>query len=252
MGKYIKSFSNEQEYNEAKAILYLPNVSLIKDINAVKYNKKKYNAEAGDIVLYDKNNSVFKVVKPDEYNASTYPESGYGVVGIALMNTVEGLTVVAHKTIDGSTSEKKFKWQNTDFDWGLPKLDTNQLAYDDFNGKHNTEVILNAIKEYDKQHSSDNINGNIGQFIQEYHTDGTIAGDWYVPACGELYKIHENFTVIDNSISKVNGVQLDSSDYYWSSSEYSSIFARTVYTSNGGIFYSNKSNSNYVRAFLRL
>ncbi len=48
------------------------------------------------------------------------------------------------------------------------------------------------------------------------------------------------------------GLELGSSNNYWSSSEYSSTNARNVNTSNGNVNNNNKNNGNYVRAFARL
>jgi cell division septal protein FtsQ len=65
--------------------------------------------------------------------------------------------------------------------------------------------------------------------------------------------------VINKTILALNqkygnvGVQLDASNYYWSSSEYSDANAWHVYMSNGRVSYGGKSSyGGRVRAFLRL
>lgn len=88
-------------------------------------------------------------------------------------------------------------------------------------------------------------------------------GFWYLPACGELGYIIPRLGDINDTINKLNkeygstyggsvGVQLSSSNYFWSSSEYSSNGAYTVYTGNGSANLNLKYDSYRVRAFLRL
>ena len=90
-----------------------------------------------------------------------------------------------------------------------------------------------------------------------FHTEGTKQGDWYLPACGELGYVCARFKTINDTISLLTtaygsyvGISV-SSNYYWSSSEYSN-FARCVYVGNGGVDYAGKSSSLYCRAFCRV
>lgn len=48
------------------------------------------------------------------------------------------------------------------------------------------------------------------------------------------------------------GVELNTNNNYWSSTEYSSNNARNVNTNNGNVNNNNKNNNNYVRAWLRV
>ena len=177
--------------------------------------------------------------------------------------TAAGFTVMSNWFIgtDGSQSstDTTYKWQNVIFDWGLTKYDTEYLAKTDFNGKANTAAIINAIKAYDTSNGTDNITGNIGDIIQKYHTEGTIAGDWYIPSCGEAYKMYENKTTLLASFNKINtasssaglsGSVLLTSNAYWSSSEYSKGNAWGLHLSSGAL-YNYKGNSYRVRAFAR-
>lgn len=251
MSKYIKLFDTEEEYNSALPTLDLPNVSLIDSTMEVKFNNIKYGAEVGDIVLYDNSKSKFVIVKPNDYNTSTYPTSTYGVVGVAVYESIDGLRVVGYKTLDGSGSEKRFKWQNTNFDWGLPKLNTKEQALTDFNGKSNTKTILEAIKAYDAKNSTDNISGNIPQYIQVYETDGTLPSDWYIPAVGEFYKVYESQSVIRNSLQVV-GDNIVVNDTFLTSSEYNDKETYTINTTNGNSNTTSKNNSLFVRPFTLL
>jgi hypothetical protein len=62
--------------------------------------------------------------------------------------------------------------------------------------------------------------------------------DWYLPSKDELNKLYLNKTSIGGFAS----------NYYWSSSEYSSIYAWKQYFNSGFQWYFNKYDTGYVRA----
>ena len=265
MSKYITHFQTEAEYQTALPTLELPNVSLVDELGEVHYHRALYGAHAGDICLYDVAEGQKIVVTAENWNLTTYPTASYPIIGVVVMDeTVTGLTVMSNWFIgtDGSQSsaETTYKWQNTNFDWGLTKYDTD-LPKTDFNGKANTAAIINAIKAYDTSNGTDNITGNIGDIIQKYHTEGTIAGDWYIPAFGEVYKLYENRTTLLASFDKINtasssaglsGSVLLPSDYIWSSSEYKIKNAWNLNPSNGSVStFAFKNGNLMVRAFAR-
>lgn len=77
---------------------------------------------------------------------------------------------------------------------------------------------------------------------------------------GELGYIMPKWNEIQGAISNINtvygsnvvAVSLNDSDYFWSSSEHSSKFARYLNTHYGNVDNLNKGHSLYVRAFLRV
>lgn len=92
-----------------------------------------------------------------------------------------------------------------------------------------------------------------------FYTEGTLQGDWYLPACGELGYIMPPFNKINNAIDKMRtaygssvGIEMDTSGGYWSSTESSSRYACFVLVNDGTVNGNYKGMSNYsVRAFLR-
>lgn len=255
MSKYITHFQTEAEYQTALPTLDLPNVSLVDELGEVHYHRALYGAHAGDICLYDVAEAQKIVVTAENWNLTDYPTASYPIIGVVVMDeTALGLTVMSNWLIgtDGSQSstDTGYKWQNTNFDWSLGKTN--------LNGKANTTAIINAIKAYDTSNGTDNITGNIGDIIQKYHTEGTIAGDWYIPARGEAYKLYENRTTLLASFDKINtasssaglsGSVLLSSRIIWTSSERNTKEAWLLSLSNGSVLNSNKYSNGMVRAF---
>ena len=142
-----------------------------------------------------------------------------------------------------------------------PSSSNNALA--DFDGRGNTDKIITqrGNKEYTswKPGSSTEADYPAASCCDMFYTEGTQQGDWYLPACGELGYIMPPFNKINEAITKMRnaygssvGVTLDTNNFYWSSSEYSSYAARYVDASSGRVNYSNKSLNRYVRAWLRV
>lgn len=267
MSKYITHFQTEAEYQTALPALELPNVSLVDELGEVHYHRVLYGAHAGDICLYDVAEGQKIVVTAENWNLSSYPTASYPIIGVVVMDeSAAGLTVMSNWLIgtDGSQSstDTEYKWQNSNIKWGLTKYDTEDLAKTDLNGKANTTAIINAIKAYDKKYGTDNITGNIGDIIQKYHTEGTIAGDWYIPACGEAYKLYENKTTLLASFDKINtasssaglsGSVLLPSEFLLTSSERNDEYVWILNPSNSNTNeYNTKYRDSYkVRAFAR-
>ena len=114
----------------------------------------------------------------------------------------------------------------------------NVNALTDFDGAGNTAALVALGSSY-----------VAASACSKYHTVGIPEGSWYLPACGELVYILPKFTVINSVLSSLGAVQLGASRYYWSSSEYNSTNARSVYTNLGTVYGNLKSSASHVRAF---
>ena len=106
----------------------------------------------------------------------------------------------------------------------------NALSY--FDGRHQTDVILAARgeKDYGSWKPTNNIPEDFPavSVCDMYHTVGTSQGDWYLPSQAEMGYIVARLNDINTSMTKVNGMQALPSYWAWSSSEYSSSYARRV------------------------
>lgn len=113
----------------------------------------------------------------------------------------------------------------------------------DVNGEANTTYLVglgNTYKAANACHS---------------FTPGTHNGEWYLPAMGELGYTIASFDDINAKIAAAgndNGVQLNVSSNYWSSTEYAENSAWNVNTFNGRVNLNTKDYNYYVRAFLAL
>ena len=138
-----------------------------------------------------------------------------------------------------------------------PSSSSNALA--DFNGKDNTQKIIaqRRPKDYSSWTPTTSADYPAASCCDMFYTEGTSQGDWYLPACGELGYIMPPFNKIKDAIGKMRtaygssvGVGLVT-NYYWSSTEYSGIGARRVYTQDGYVYNGIKGSKCHVRAFLR-
>ena len=85
--------------------------------------------------------------------------------------------------------------------------------------------------------------------MNSYKTEGTNAGDWYLPAMGELNAIYGNKGVLNIALGKIGGAML-STDYYWSSCEYSYDKAWKLRFGDDGHMIYDYKDSYFVRPVL--
>lgn len=94
-------------------------------------------------------------------------------------------------------------------------------------GEANTQAIVNKL--------------GAGSYAAKLCYDLTLGGydDWFLPSKDELNLMYQQRGVIGG---------FSSNDYWWSSSEYGSFFARKQNFANGRQIYNNKNNDSCVRA----
>ena len=124
----------------------------------------------------------------------------------------------------------------------LTNYTSESMSKNDFSGKSNTSIIVSAL--------GDTANYAAG-YCYNYATTGTSKGQWYLPAQGELYEtIWTNETAVNSGLSVAGGTLIQTG-YHWSSSEYSSNDAWSVYAGYGYVNYTSKTNNlGYVRCLL--
>ena len=91
---------------------------------------------------------------------------------------------------------------------------------------------------------------------RRFHTPGTKAGDWDMPAIPVLACAFYDWEAVQGTLKDLAkdglAVRLHESDRYWSSSERSESYAYSLYTYLGYVNYNGKGYDYLVRAFCRL
>lgn len=132
----------------------------------------------------------------------------------------------------------------------LPNIEDSTSALSDWNGKENTKAIAEYCKS--KSYSCPAV-----EYISSYKTVGTSAGDWYLPALGELQAIYENMLILNYGLSKIYNGKIPTNHYYhhhWSSTESESVSVSGHRTTgiwvlqfvNGEALKTNKASSGYI------
>lgn len=136
-----------------------------------------------------------------------------------------------------------------------------KIATSDFDGRRNTDIICaSATGQSDWQTASVITNSDSSGYYpaacccRRYGTSGLPSGNWYLPSCGELGYINPRFKQIQDSLQGIIdggqvAVLLDTSDNYWSSTEYNRNVAHYVDTHTGLVNIYGKEYDIFVRAF---
>ena len=159
-----------------------------------------------------------------------------------------GLIFDSDKRLAMSIEKEKFStWSTVYADAPtLPNIEDSTSALSDWNGKENTKAIAEYCKS--KSYSCPGV-----EYISSYKTVGTSAGDWYLPALGELQAIYENMLILNYGLSKIYGaasrrIALDNIDH-WSSTESGGGKRAGIWTlqfTNGEALDTNKTFDAYI------
>ncbi len=156
--------------------------------------------------------------------------------------TAIGIVVKDNELVMSNTKSSTMYWSNAYTDTSLTNYGSSTDAKTDFNGKSNTAVIVAA-------HPTETVDNNAAIYCNSYSTEGTNAGDWYLPAAGELYSY-----VYGNWSSKLSAtatkLSWSLSTYFWSSSEKSNNIAWYVGSYTGGMNLNYKTGTGSVSCFL--
>ena len=175
-----------------------------------------------------------------DMSCSTSRISGKTPIGV--VSYVSGNTRLAIQL--ENDGEKYWSKNSVDIS-GITNYSTDTKAKNDFNGKANTAAW---VAYYGSGASS-----YAAGYCYNYSTRGTSRGQWYLPAAGELYaSIWTNKTKVNSGLSAAGGDQLPTTDFHWSSSEYSSSTAWLARTNDIKVLPSafGKTDNRFVRCMI--
>ena len=249
---YLTSFNTLAEY-QAATNLDLPNVSLIKADGSIKYKNIFAGAVLGDILMWDSTNQKLVMTMEGNWDATTYPISQYEPIAINVYP--------ADQTSDGKARFMALKWASNASDtgsttfvglmWGNSGDNLTSKDQTLFNGRENTDKAL-ALADG----TTANTQAAFAAFaaVNRFRTNGTSAGDWYVPSYKELSLYQANYADINAKIQAIKNASssiVNTVNYrQWSSTEYSSSSGAWYLNDSWG-YYSRDTN-NGVRGMLSL
>lgn len=251
---YLTSFNTLAEY-QAATNLDLPNVSLIKADGSIKYKNIFAGAVLGDILMWDSTNQKLVMTMEGNWDATTYPISQYEPIAINVYP--------ADQTSDGKARFMALKWasntsdtgstSNVELMWGNNGDNLTSKDQTLFNGRENTDKAL-ALADG----TTANTQAAFAAFaaVNRFRTNGTNAGDWYVPSYKELSLYQQNYADINAKITAIKNasssiVNTVNNDQWCSTESQSASSAWRLYN-YGAWDNSGRVNSTGVRGMLSL
>lgn len=281
MAKYIGTYATSGDVQTAldNQELSRPFIAYTTDNKKVIYGPAADRAEVGDIVVYSVADDLLHYIKKADYNTTSYPAARYVPVGVVAMPqtddailgptgeiTFMGLNWLSKTSPDSGVNKE---WAgNNNMEWGYNGFDIPELtnysnigtANTDMNGKNNTEIVLQyATGQTDWRTASAIISKNTAGYYPlfecawRYHTSGTVQGDWFVPACGQLYYLQSNTEILTNLNAGFTAVGAETFVFQnkqrGTSTEYSGSDAWYVFSNNWQGRGKNYDNSFCARPY---
>lgn len=200
MAKYLTEFNTYAEYQAAT--LNLPNVSLIKSTGKVYYKNVFAGASLGDILMWDNVNNKLVTTIGGNWSAESFPISQYEPIAINIYP--------ADQASDGKSRFMALKWASNANDtgsnnavsliWGNNGDNLTSKDQTALNGRENTDKAL-ALADG----TTANTQAAFAAFaaVNRFRTNGTSAGEWYLPSKGELSLYKSNYADINAKIQAI-------------------------------------------------
>ncbi len=257
MAKYLTEFNTYADYQAAT--LNLPNVSLIKLTGKVYYKNLFAGASLGDILMWDNVNNQLVTTFGGIWDSTTYPIAQYEPIAINVYP--------ADQASDGKTRYMALKWASNSsatgstssvrLVWGPNSTTAGDITSTDetaLNGRSNTNKAVAAMPSTSGDTQDEY---PIFYAVNQFYTNGTSAGDWYVPSKGELSLYQANYSDINTKIQAIktasSSIVNTVNDNQWSSTENSTNKASVLYTWGGWNTPTRASSNSFsVRGMIAL
>lgn len=256
MAKYLTEFNTYAEYSAAT--LNYPNVSLVKSTGKVYYKNVYAGSTLGDILMWDNVNNKLVTTIGGNWSTDLFPLAQYEPIAINIYpaaqasdgkNRFMALKWASNSSATGSTNNVSLKWgPNSSTAGDITSTDQNAL-----NGRTNTDKVIAVMPG-----TSGNTQAEYPIFyaVNQFYTNGTTAGDWFVPSKGELSFYSSNYSSINTQITAIKIASSSIVDtvnsIQWTSTEDSTDKACTLYTNGGWGISQGRNNSYGVRGVIAL
>ena len=185
------------------------------------------------IMFHRKSDNYPLMVKPDKW--ASYQSSGEIAEGVVV---VEG-----GKILVVAPTETSLHWSSAAVSGGGKTTTDRLTALDDWTGKASTTAQITHAEcssasyapGYCAQYSRVNANGK-----------GLTAGSWWLPSLSELMMIYANMRKINYVLSLIEGAMQLKETHYWSSTEYSAVYAWFLELYYGILYRDTKAAGQHI------
>ncbi len=200
------------------------------DCSALGYNKSE-SACSGDIIRCPFDTSkVFCKENKIQVGSILYSDKTVSLEKISGKTPIGIVFDGKNRRAIALTEFRKIAWADSSkSNYDIPDLPnySNYSDVSDYNGKSNTQIIINQCGSACPAASK----------AYNYTTAGTSVGQWYLPSAGEMDVIYKLNGTLNDALRKVSGTKVFSPDggyyiSYWTSTEQSagSVKATDTYT----------------------
>lgn len=159
----------------------------------------------GDVLMWDNVKNKLLTTVNGEWDSTTYPINRYEPIAINIYpasqasdgkNRFMALKWASNASATGSTSNVNLVWGEDSTNAG----DITSTEINSLNGRANTDKVV-AIMPGTSGYTTAEY--PVFYAVNQFYTNGTSAGDWFVPSRGELNLYRRNYSYINTKIQAI-------------------------------------------------
>ena len=181
-------------------------------------------------VVYTKQLGVFIMDVEGGLNTISSWTGGSDATGVALINDNVSIIIAPknwYTDNDGAwNGNKRSAWGGYNKTvTGIKTTTSESDAITDFAGSTNTDAIISQLKGTTDSYSSFYTGAPAAEYCRAYSNGCKKAGQWYLPAAGEMNQIVLNKAAIEEALTAISGELFSSPGHEWTSTQYNSYSA---------------------------
>lgn len=219
--QYTVSFSDIEGYTTPQSVTYTAEAGLTRDLNLV------YEEIVTGVRIVDLDGNLIRV---ENWTG------GSNATGVALINDNVSIIIAPknwytyNSNNDGAwNGNKRSAWGGNNKNvTGIKTTTSTSGAITDFAGSTNTDAIISQLKGTTDNYSQYYTGAPAAEYCRAYSNGCKGAGQWYLPAAGEMNQIVLNKAAIEEALTAISGELFNSSGwdgYEWTSTQFSSVTA---------------------------